>query len=371
MKQKIVILAGTRPEAIKLAPVILQLRKNPDVFDTTVCASGQHNELLYQAFADFDIVPDMDLRLMEPGQSLGRLSARLFDAIDQLLDVAKPDWLLLQGDTTTVMVAALCGYYRRIKIGHVEAGLRSFDRWAPFPEEVNRRVASMVADKHFAPTQAAKQNLINEGVKESSILVTGNPVIDALLWMIDRIRKEQPSPPQPILDAISRGHKLVLITGHRRESFGPTLEQICLAIRDLARLHKDTVFVYPVHLNPNVRQPVMRILHDCDRVILTDPLTYKAFVWLMDKSVLILTDSGGIQEEAPSLHKPVLVMRDVTERPEGLEAGVSYLIGTDRDRIVEGVSSRLTQPTSSLCTVNKNPYGDGFAAGRIVKALLP
>lgn len=370
MKSKIVVLAGTRPEAIKLAPVVIELRKNSDLFSTTVCASGQHNELLQQAFADFDIAPDVDLKLMQPGQSLANLSARLFDAVDAFLDREEPDWLLVQGDTTTVMVAALCGYYRHIKIGHVEAGLRSFDKWAPFPEEVNRRVTGIVADKHFAPTEAAKRNLLNEGVEESSILVTGNTVIDALLLMVGRVRELRPAVPQVILDAISRHHKLVLITGHRRESFGPTFEQICLAIKDLALLHEDAVFVYPVHLNPNVRRPVMRILGECSRVILTDPLPYKAFVWLMDNSVVILTDSGGIQEEAPSLHKPVLVMREVTERPEGVTAGVSYLVGTNRNRIVEGVTAHLNDPNSSLVKTANNPYGDGLAAERIVKALL-
>lgn len=370
MKKKIVVLAGTRPEAIKLAPVILELKKSGEFFDTVVCASGQHDEMFYQALADFEIVPDMNLKVMRPGQSLAGVTARLFEAVDRLLELEKPDWVLVQGDTTTAMAGALSSFYRRVKVGHVEAGLRSNNRWAPFPEEVNRRVAGIVADKHFAPTKGARQNLIAEGVKEADILVTGNTVIDALLWMMERVRREPPKVPDAIQPALSGGKRMILMTGHRRESFGPAFEQICLAIRDLAENNRDVVFVYPVHLNPNVREPVMRLLGGVERIVLTDPLTYKPFVWLMDRSTLILTDSGGIQEEAPSLGKQVLVMREVTERPEGIEAGTSHLVGTDRKQISSGVAAVLKRlrenPAEKL---PNNPYGDGLAAQRIIQVL--
>lgn len=368
--KKVMVIAGTRPEAIKLAPVIVKLRKFPTTFETTVCASGQHDEMLHQAFEDFQIAPDLDLRVMRHGQSLAGVTARLFDGIDGALDAVKPDWILVQGDTTTAMVGALCGFYRRIKVGHVEAGLRSHNRWAPFPEEVNRRVVSIVGDTHFAPTEWAKGNLLQEGIEEENIVVTGNTVIDGLLWMVEQVRKNPPVLPSAIVEALKRGYRLVLITGHRRENFGPGLEEICLAIRDLAVRHRDTIFVYPVHLNPMVRKPVRRILDSVQRVMLIEPLRYKPFVWLMDRSALILSDSGGIQEEAPSLGKPVLVMRDVTERPEGVAAGACRLVGAHRDTIVEGVSSVLDDLDSmrsfeSPCMI----YGDGRAAQRIVEVL--
>lgn len=368
--KKIVVLAGTRPEAIKLAPVVHELKKSPDVFKTVICASGQHNEMFYQALADFEITPDVNLKVMRPGQSLAGVTARLFETVDGLLESERPDWVLVQGDTTTAMVGAICSFYRKVKLGHVEAGLRSYNLRAPFPEEVNRRVAGIVADKHFAPTKRAKQNLLAEGVNEADILVTGNTVIDALLWMLERVRGEQPEIPHAVQNALSDGKEMVLMTGHRRESFGPAFEQICLAIRDLAEKHRDIVFVYPVHLNPNVREPVLRLLGGVERIVLTDPLTYKPFVWLMDKSILILTDSGGIQEEAPSLGKQVLVMREVTERPEGVEAGTSYLVGTDRNQIIDRVTSVLKRlKDNPPVRIPANPYGDGLAAQRIVQVL--
>ena len=370
MKKKIIVLAGTRPEAIKLAPVILELKKRPDLFETVICASGQHDEMFYQALADFDIIPDTDLKVMRPGQSLAGVTARLFEAIDPFLEREHPDWVLVQGDTTTAMVGALCSFYRKVKVGHVEAGLRSHLRCAPFPEEVNRRVVGVVADKHFAPTVGAAQNLLKEGVTDADILVTGNTVVDALLWIAERVRKQQPPLPNNVLEALSTGKRMVLVTGHRRESFGSGFEQICLAILALAKMHQDVVFVYPVHLNPNVRQPVMRLLGKDERVLLIDPLTYKPFVWLMDRSTLILTDSGGIQEEAPSLGKLVLVMREVTERPEGVESGTSLLVGSDRNQIVESVTSVLNRLNESrVIPLPSNPYGDGLAAPRIVQAL--
>ena len=370
MKKKIVVLAGTRPEAIKLAPVILELKRRASLFTTLICASGQHDEMFYQALADFEIIPDNDLKVMRPGQSLAGVTARLFEAIDSFLEREQPDWVLVQGDTTTAMVGAMCSFYRKVKVGHVEAGLRSHQRFAPFPEEVNRRVVSIIADKHFAPTIGAKQNLIREGVCDADILVTGNTVVDALLWMVERVRKVQPPIPQNVLDAVSSGKRMILVTGHRRESFGSGFEQICLAILELVHMHKDVVFVYPVHLNPNVREPVIRLLGNYERVLLIDPSTYKSFAWLMDRSAFILTDSGGIQEEAPSLGKLVLVMRGVTERPEGVESGTSLLVGSDRNQIVKGVTSVLNRLSDKrFVPIQSNPYGDGLAASRIVQAL--
>ncbi len=371
MKKKIVVLAGTRPEAIKLAPVILDLKRKASLFSTLICATGQHDEMFYQALADFDIIPDHDLKVMRPGQSLAGVTARLFEAIDSYLERERPDWALVQGDTTTAMVGALCGFYRKVKIGHVEAGLRSHQRFAPFPEEVNRRVVSIVADKHFAPTVGAKINLEREGVCAADILVTGNTVVDALLWMVERVRKDRPPLSQNVFDAVSSGKRMILVTGHRRESFGSGFEQICRAILELVEMHKDVVFVYPVHLNPNVRQPVMRLLGKHERILLIDPLAYKSFVWLMDRSAFILTDSGGIQEEAPSLGKLVLVMREVTERPEEVESGTSLLVGSDRNQIVKGVTSVLNRLCDNrVVPIQSNPYGDGLAASRIVQVLF-
>ncbi|MBC2696613.1 MAG: UDP-N-acetylglucosamine 2-epimerase (non-hydrolyzing) [Desulfobacteraceae bacterium] len=369
-RTRILVLAGTRPEAIKLAPVILKLKNLRDIFEISVCATGQHLEMLNQAFLDFNIVPDINLEIMKQGQSLSGVTARLFDAINARLDIENPDWILVQGDTTSVMVGSVCGFYRKIKVGHIEAGLRSNNRWAPFPEEINRKIVSIVADKHFAPTEKAKQNLLKEGVDEADIFVTGNTVIDALLCMVEKVRKNRPDISPNILEPLLKNYRMVLITGHRRENFGEPFENICIAIRELAESTKDTIFVYPVHLNPNVREPVMRILSGVQQVFLTEPLSYKSFVWLMDKSSIILTDSGGIQEEALSLSKPVLVMREVTERPEGVATGLVKLVGTQKKQIVESVSSVLYAQTKIQTeNVFPNPYGDGNAAARIVEAI--
>ena len=367
--KKIVVLAGTRPEAIKLAPVIHKLRELDGILETVVFATGQHKEMLKQAFHDFDITPDRNLEIMLPGQTLAGVSARLFEGIDQMLESEDPDWLIVQGDTTSVMVGALCAFYRNIRVGHVEAGLRSRDLYAPFPEELNRRVASLVTTKHFAPTLKAKENLLAEGVKKDSVVVTGNTVIDALLYTVEKIRSKPPELPSEIMKALSENKRMVLITGHRRENFGGSFEQICFAIRELSETFQDTVFVYPVHLNPNVQKPVFDILGGVARVFLTEPLSYKPFVWLLDSSCLILTDSGGIQEEAPSLGKPVLVMRNVTERPEGVEAGVAKLVGTDRETIVREVSAVLTSERKGHGGESVSPYGDGLASERIVEAI--
>lgn len=367
---KILVLAGTRPEAIKVAPVVLALRRDPRC-EVVLCSSGQHREMLHQALADFGLTPDRDLDVMVTGQTLASLSSRLFSEVDRLLVEESPDWILVQGDTTTVMCVALCGFYRGIKVAHLEAGLRSFDLQAPFPEELNRRVASIVADLHFAPTDTARDNLLAEKISADRILVTGNTVIDALLLIRNQVRGDKDIFDPRVQKALSEGKRLVLITGHRRENFGDGFLNICRAIRRLADRHADTLFIYPVHLNPNVRQPVLELLSGHAGILLLEPLPYKAFIGLMDASMVILTDSGGVQEEAPSLGKPVLVMRDVTERPEGVSAGAAKLVGTGEEVIVAEVSRLLDDPAAyARMTNTQNPYGDGRAAQRIQAALL-
>ncbi|HUO94285.1 MAG TPA: UDP-N-acetylglucosamine 2-epimerase (non-hydrolyzing) [Rhizomicrobium sp.] len=369
--KKILVFAGTRPEAIKMVPVVRALRAMPDAFQVSLCASGQHREMLDQAFADFALKPDVDLGVMAPAQTLASLSSRLFRAIDELLEREKPDAILVQGDTTTAEVAALCAFYRRIPLGHVEAGLRSHDLEAPFPEEMNRRVISMVGTWHFAPTELAKQNLVDEKVPPTSIYVTGNTVIDALLEMRERIRKAPPALPPAIEAALSAKRTVVLITGHRRESFGRGFENICEALKQLAEKHKDISFVYPVHLNPAVGQIVRARLDAIPNIVLETPLSYKPFVRLMDASKLLLTDSGGLQEEGPSLGKPVLIMRAKTERPEGVAAGVNKLVGTDVETIVSNVDRLLADDAAyKQMASTKNPYGDGTAGQQIADILL-
>ncbi|EPR37141.1 UDP-N-acetylglucosamine 2-epimerase [Desulfovibrio sp. X2] len=368
---KILVFAGTRPEAIKVAPVVLALRADGNC-QALLCSSGQHREMLAQALADFDLAPDRDLAVMQPGQSLASLSSRLFTEIDALLDRERPDWILVQGDTTTVMVAALCSFYRGIKVAHLEAGLRSFDLRAPFPEELNRRVAGIVADLHLAPTTTARDNLLREGVPEAQVLVTGNTVIDALLLIREKIRGDTSLLAPGLAEAVSRGRRIVLVTGHRRENFGDGFQNICRAIRLLADRHEDVMFAYPVHLNPSVREPVLRLLANHPRILLLEPAPYKSFIAMMDAATLILTDSGGVQEEAPSLGKPVLIMREVTERPEGVAAGVARLVGTEEASIVSAVDGLLgdAEAYARMATCS-NPYGDGKAAERILSALLP
>ncbi len=367
---KLIFLAGTRPEAIKLAPVVRYFREQAQTMETLLCASGQHREMLVQALRDFDLTPDLDLAVMQPGQTLAGLSASLFTAVDALLLQEQPEWIVLQGDTTTVMVAALAAFYRGVKVAHVEAGLRSHDRFRPFPEEINRRVAGLVADHHFPPTPAARDNLLREGVPAAAITVTGNTVIDALLWMVDQVRQTPPALPAEVEDILRQKRPYVLITGHRRESFGPGFQNICRAIRDLATAFPETTFIYPVHLNPNVQKPVLGILDHTPGVLLIEPQTYKPFIRLMDCCTLILTDSGGIQEEAPSLGKPVLVMREVTERPEGIHAGASKLVGANHDSIVKEVTTLLTNGNAYAQMAKvQNPYGDGAASARIYETI--
>ena len=367
--KNISLIFGTRPEAIKLAPLVLALRRHPTL-SPHVCVTGQHRELLDQALRVFDINPNVDLRLMQPDQSLATLTSRAITAIDGYLGKYKPDMVVVQGDTTTSFCAALCASFHKIPIAHVEAGLRSGDWHRPFPEEINRLLTSRLASLHFAPTEAAKGNLLREGVQEHRILVTGNTVIDALYTAIRKVRVSPPQiPGLPFQLAREDTPPVVLITGHRRESFGPAMRSICFAISDLAQRFPDTHFVYPVHLNPNVREPVHTTLSGHTNIHLLPPLGYLPFIALMEQASLVLTDSGGIQEEAPALGKPVLVMRETTERPEGLESGTVRLIGTDRQNIVNNVAALLLDETAySAMACAVSPYGDGRACERIVEA---
>jgi UDP-N-acetylglucosamine 2-epimerase (non-hydrolysing) len=353
-----------------MAPVIRELRSHRKRILTKVCVTAQHRAMLDQTLAVFDIVPDYDLQVMQPNQQLSDLTAKVLVEMDKVLELERPDWVLVQGDTTTSMAAGLAAFYGRIKIGHIEAGLRTRDKYQPFPEEIDRRILDLIADLCFAPTEVARRSLLGEGVSESAIRVTGNTVIDALLWVRDRNRARPPALP-PNLDKVLDENRVVLITGHRRESFGKPFETICLAVRDLAELFKNINFIYPVHLNPNVQDPVRRLLGGLSNVHLIDPLPYDAFVCMMERALVILTDSGGVQEEAPSLGKPVLVMREATERPEGVEAGNARLVRTDRQQIVAETRRLLEDETHYQATsVARNPYGDGHAARRIVEALL-
>lgn len=373
-RKRISLVLGTRPEAIKLCPLIEALRSH-DRFEPHICVTGQHREMLDSVLATFEIIPDVDLALMCPNQSLGSLTARATEAIDGYLSDYEPDMVVVQGDTTTAFCAALCSFYHKIPVGHVEAGLRTGNRHSPFPEEVNRVLTSRLADLHFAPTQTAKDNLLQEGVCESRIVVTGNTVVDALRMTLDKLQAspvEIPDLPSDLMNGNS-GVPVVLITGHRRESFGVGFENICHAVAELARRFPATQFIYPMHLNPHVRGPVQRILADHPNIHLIEPLDYLPFVALMSRATLLLTDSGGVQEEAPSLGKPVLVMRDTTERPEAVNMGTAKLVGTDREAIVENVAmllaneGRSTERSSTPCPAN--PFGDGAACGRIVAAI--
>lgn len=380
-KLRVLSIFGTRPEAVKLAPVILELERTAAI-ESFVCVTAQHRQMLDQVLTLFNIIPDEDLDLMQPDQSLSQITAAVFTHLDPVLKQLKPDWVLVQGDTTTVMAASLLAFYQRILIGHVEAGLRTNDKWQPFPEEINRRIAGVIADLHFAPTDWARNNLLKEGVPPDQIVVTGNPVIDALNQIsslpvtseVSNLISNLGLPDLPG-DTIERGRSsphLILVTAHRRENFGQPLEDICLGILRLAKTYQDQVkIVYPVHLNPNVQEPVHRILGDTQNVHLLPPLDYFPLIHLMKRATLILTDSGGIQEEAPGLGVPVLVLRRVTERPEGVQAGVVKLIGTDRDRIYQETRALLDNPQLRAQMAQAvNPYGDGFAAQRIVRSIL-
>ena len=367
---RVSVILGTRPEAIKLAPVIIKLRNEPDV-QCRVCVTAQHREMLDQALAVFGIKPDVDLNLMRARQSLGQMTARAIEALDVYLAGERPQLTLVQGDTTTVFCATLTSFYHHIPVGHVEAGLRTGNLMAPWPEEANRVMATRLATLHFAPTERSRRNLLQEMVPDDRVFVTGNTVIDALFLALERIRSSPPEiPGLPHALAQNGDSSLVLITGHRRENFGARFESLCEAILQLARRFPKVHFLYPVHLNPQVRQPVTRLLGPASgltNIHLLEPLDYLPFVSLMSRATLILTDSGGVQEEAPSLGKPVLVMRENTERPEAVDAGTVKLVGTDTEPIVNEVS-RLLQESAGGARMQhaRNPFGDGFAAGRIV-----
>ena len=396
----VMLVFGTRPEAIKMAPLVKEFQKHPEIFDTVVCVTGQHRQMLDQVLELFEITPDYDLNIMKQGQDLYDVTARVLTGMRDVLKEAQPDVVLVHGDTTTSTAAALAAFYQQIPVGHVEAGLRTHNIYSPWPEEMNRQITGRIATYNFAPTPLSKANLLREAVAEESITVTGNTVIDALYWVVNKI-KEDKSLNEELkallaqagydVTRLDAGKKLVLITGHRRENFGDGFINMCTAIRDLTQKYPDVDFVYPMHLNPNVRKPIAEVFGehvvnkealplskgecpqgegDTGNMFFIEPLEYLSFVYLMEKSNIVLTDSGGIQEEAPGLGKPVLVMRDTTERPEALEAGTVKLVGTDYNKIVSEVSLLLDdQAHYDAMSKAVNPYGDGLACGRIVDAL--
>lgn len=374
---------GTRPEAIKMAPLVKKFQEYPNEFETIVCVTGQHREMLDQVLTIFDIKPDYDLNIMKQGQDLYDVTARVLTGMRDVLKEAQPDVVLVHGDTTTSTAAALASFYQQIPVGHVEAGLRTHNIYSPWPEEMNRQITGRIATYHFAPTPLSKQNLLTEAVKEADIHVTGNTVIDALYWVVDKIKNDKAldSELNTLLveagydvNRLADGKKLVLITGHRRENFGDGFINMCSAIKSLTEKYPEVDFVYPMHLNPNVRKPIHEVfgedLKGLGNMFFIEPLEYLSFVYLMEKSTIVLTDSGGIQEEAPGLGKPVLVMRDTTERPEALEAGTVKLVGTNYDKIVNEVSALLDNETYyNEMSRAVNPYGDGLACERIVNTL--
>jgi UDP-N-acetylglucosamine 2-epimerase (non-hydrolysing) len=364
-------IVGTRPEVIKVAPIILESRRRADI-DVVVCSTGQHRQMLDQAFGSFAITPEIDLGLMTANQSLTDLSAAALTALGKVFEDQQPDAVIVQGDTTTAMIGGLAAYYHRIPVVHVEAGLRTWDRFNPFPEEGNRAIIDQIADYCMAPTSESEKNLLATGVTQDRITITGNTAVDAILYMAEKVSGSSApaSLPNEVSEAIDDGVKTIVVTGHRRESFGEDFESICRALRRITEDHPDVQIVYPVHLNPNVREPVFRILNNVERVHLVEPLPYSEFVWLLSKANIVLTDSGGIQEEVPSLNKPILVMRSVTERPEGVDAGCSILVGVDEDKIVQHVNELLTNPASyaKMIAVD-NPYGDGEASRRIADVI--
>lgn len=365
---KLVVLLGTRPEAIKLAPVALELKRRQEAFETLLVFSGQHREMGLSTLTAFGLAPDVALETMVPGQSLNRLAGRLFRELDGLLEAEKPDWVLVQGDTTTAMVGAQAAFFAQVRVGHVEAGLRTNDRFSPFPEEVNRQIVGRVADLHFAPTDRAARALQAEGIPPDSVLVTGNTVVDAL----HRMRETLPAKPPPALgDSFAADCKVVLVTSHRRESFGAPLECVCKAVARLAENFPNVLFFFPVHPNPAARKTVESVLGEVGSVRLIAPLAYPDLLWCIDRSILILSDSGGIQEEAPSFGKPLLILREKTERPEVVEAGAGYLVGTDEDRIVDEASRFLDGEADQDEFANiPNPFGDGNASARIAEGIL-
>lgn len=389
-RQKVILLVfGTRPEAIKMAPLVKEFQKHPDKIDTKVCVTGQHREMLDQVLVIFGIKPDYDLNIMKQGQDLYDVTSRVLLGMRNILNEVKPDMVLVHGDTTTSTATALAAFYQQIPVGHVEAGLRTYNIYSPWPEEMNRQLTGRISTWHFAPTALSRRNLLSENVSDSSIYVTGNTVIDALYMVVDRLKNDKQLAAIQEATLCQTGYdvkrlavrdgnqyrRLVLITGHRRENFGDSFIRMLTAIKDLSVRYPDIDFVYPMHLNPNVRNPIHEVfgenLSNLGNMFFIEPLEYLCFVYLMDKSHIVLTDSGGIQEEAPSLGKPVLVMRDTTERPEALEAGTVKLVGTDYDAIVNGISELLDDPLAyERMSKAVNPYGDGKACERIVNYLI-
>lgn len=384
--KRILLVFGTRPEAIKMCPLVKEFKRYPKDFETIVCVTGQHREMLDQVLSIFDIKPDYDLNIMKQGQDLYDVTARVLTGMRDVLDTVRPDVVLVHGDTTTSTAAALAAFYRQIPVGHVEAGLRTHNIYSPWPEEMNRQITGRIATFDFSPTPLSRQNLLDEGVSQDKILVTGNTVIDALQWVVKRINGDIVLQAQLIEELLQAGYditrldpqkasqpqrRMVLITGHRRENFGTGFINICTAIRDLAKKYPGVDFVYPMHLNPNVRKPIHQVfgerLENLGNLFFIEPLDYLDFVYMMNRSCIVLTDSGGIQEEAPGLGKPVLVMRDTTERPEALEAGTVKLVGTDYGKIVTEVSLLLDNKAAYEAMSHAvNPYGDGMACSRIV-----
>jgi len=381
--KKIMLVFGTRPEAIKMAPLVKEFQKYPETFETIVCVTGQHREMLDQVLHLFEIQPDYDLNIMKQGQDLYDVTARVLVGMRDVLKDAQPNIVLVHGDTTTSTAAALAAFYQQIPVGHVEAGLRTHNIYSPWPEEMNRLITGRIATYNFSPTQLSRQNLLKENVSDNMITITGNTVIDALYWVVDKIKNDHTLNEElknVLLQAgydvtrLDNGKKLVLITGHRRENFGDGFINMCTAIKDLTKKYPEVDFVYPMHLNPNVRKPIHEVfgenLQDLENMFFIEPLEYLSFVFLMEKSTIVLTDSGGIQEEAPGLGKPVLVMRDTTERPEALDAGTVKLVGTNYQKIIDEVSTLLDKKDIyEKMSKAVNPYGDGLACERIVNIL--
>ena len=366
MKKKILLIFGTRPEAIKMAPLVKEFQKYPMFFETKVCATAQHREMLDQVLSFFEIVPDFDLDLMKPGQNLYSLTSVIITSLKPILEEFSPDYVFVHGDTTTTMSASIASFYSGSKVCHVEAGLRTNNKLSPFPEEINRQITGRISDYHFAPTEASKNNLLKENIPEASIFVTGNTVIDALLKSIKKVNDN----PSKLIKDLSKkivDKEVILVTGHRRENHGNGFDRICNALKTIAQDDKERLIIYPVHLNPKVQEPVNRILGKVSNVILIDPLAYQDFIWLMNRSKIIITDSGGVQEEAPSLGKPVLVMRDTTERPEAVDAGTVLLVGTNKKLIVSKALNLLNNKDEFIkMSKLHNPYGDGQSSKRIV-----
>ncbi|MEA1786449.1 UDP-N-acetylglucosamine 2-epimerase (non-hydrolyzing) [Arenibacter sp. GZD96] len=373
MKKKNLIIFGTRPEAIKMAPLVKEFQKHSEYFETKLCITAQHREMLDQVLSFFEIIPDFDLNLMKPNQNLYTLTADIISSLKPILEDYKPDYVYVHGDTTTTMAASLAAFYSGAQVCHVEAGLRTFNMQSPFPEEMNRSVTGVVSNIHFAPTITSRDNLIRENKHKDSIIITGNTVIDALLYSVNKVNQKdfKDEEIELVKELTNPNKKLILVTGHRRENHGQGFINICAALKEIAEKHPDCQIIYPVHLNPNVQKPVFELLKGIENVHLIAPLSYPAFVWLMEKSYLIITDSGGVQEEAPSLGKPVLVMRDTTERPEAVDAGTVLLVGTDIEKIV-GAATLLLNNTKAYEQMGKlhNPYGDGKACSKIVSHIL-